>query len=102
MKQYSEVKNLPDKLVPFVWHYLRHKKWHLGGCFLVALVWAIEMSLSPYLLKVIIDTVIRHSNDQTKMIAAVLFPATIYASMSIIINLNFRLYDYINLRLYPD
>ena len=102
MNQNSEIKNLPDKLAPFVWRYLRHKKWHLAGCFLVAFIWAIEMSLSPYLLKVIIDTVIRYSNDQTKMIAAVLFPATIYASMSIIINLNFRLYDYINLRLYPD
>ena len=44
MKQYSEVKNLPDKLAPLVWRYLRHKKWHLAGCFLVALVWARECS----------------------------------------------------------
>ena len=36
------------------------------------------------------------------MIAAILLPAVVYASMSIIINLNFRLYDYVNLRLYPD
>ncbi len=91
----------PDKLSSFVWIYLRHKKWHLAGFVFIALVWAIEMSLSPYLLKVIIDTVVHYPGDQAKMIAAILFPAAIYASMSIIINLNFRLYDYINLQLYP-
>ena len=96
-----EIKNLPDKLTPFVWRYLKHKKWYLAGFILTALVWAIEMSLSPYLLKVIIDTVIRYSADQTKMITAIILPATVYASMSIIINLNFRLYDYVNLQLYP-
>jgi ATP-binding cassette subfamily B protein len=88
--------------MPFVWHYLKYKKWHLFGFTLVGLLWAIDMSLSPYLLKVIIDTVIKYSADQSRMIAAILLPAVVYASMSIIINLNFRLYDYVNLRLYPD
>jgi ATP-binding cassette subfamily B protein len=74
----------------------------LFGFFLVGLLWAIDMSLSPYLLKVIIDTVIKYSADQSSMIAAILLPAVVYASMSIIINLNFRLYDYVNLRLYPN
>ncbi|HCJ1109657.1 TPA: ABC transporter ATP-binding protein [Legionella pneumophila] len=101
MQDMYEIKNLPDKLTPFVWRYLKHKKWYLAGFILTALVWAIEMSLSPYLLKVIIDTVIRYSADQTKMITAIILPATVYASMSIIINLNFRLYDYVNLQLYP-
>ena len=73
MQDTLEIKNLPDKLAPFVWRYLRHKKWYLAGFVLIALVWAIEMSLSPYLLKVIIDTVIHYSADQTKMIAAIFF-----------------------------
>jgi len=102
MHDSSEVKGLPKQLMPFVWHYLKYKKWHLFGFTLVGLLWAIDMSLSPYLLKVIIDTVIKYSADQSRMIAAILLPAVVYASMSIIINLNFRLYDYVNLRLYPD
>ncbi|MBA3536033.1 MAG: ABC transporter ATP-binding protein [Tatlockia sp.] len=92
---------LPNTLTPFVWHYLKDKKWYLAGFISTALVWSIEMSLSPYLLKVIIDTVIRFSTDETKMISALILPATVYASMSIIINLNFRLYEYVNLQLYP-
>jgi ATP-binding cassette subfamily B protein len=101
MQDLYEIKNLPDKLTPFVWRYLKNKKWYLAGFIFTALVWAIEMSLSPYLLKMIIDTVTRKLANQTQMIAALILPATIYASMSIIINLNFRLYDYVNLQLYP-
>ena len=102
MHDSSDVKSLPKQLMPFVWHYLKYKKWHLFGFTLVGLLWAIDMSLSPYLLKVIIDTVIKYSADQSRMIAAIFLPAAVYASMSIIININFRLYDYVNLRLYPD
>ena len=94
-------KKMPDKLLAFVWSYLKNKKWCLAGFILVSLVWAIEMSLSPYLLKVIIDHVVQYSQDKQKIIPVIIVPASIYVLMTMIINLNFRLYDYINLRLYP-
>jgi len=100
MRQVSH-KKLPDKLLPFVWFYLKNKKWYLAGFVLIALVWAIEMSLSPYLLKVIIDRVVNYSHDKTHIESAIFIPAALYALMTIIINLNFRLYDYINLQLFP-
>lgn len=92
---------LPKTLGAFVWRYLRHKKWCLVGFFFIALIFAIEMSLSPYLLKVIIDRVVQHANDPSRLIHVIMLPVGIYASMSVILNLTFRLYDYINLRLYP-
>ncbi|MBV8802146.1 MAG: ABC transporter ATP-binding protein, partial [Gammaproteobacteria bacterium] len=92
---------LPNQLFPFVWHYLKHKKWCLVGFLIVSLVWAINMSVSPYLLKIIIDTVVKYANDQTKLFAAILLPIILYILMTIIVNLTFRLYDYINLQLYP-
>jgi ATP-binding cassette subfamily B protein len=97
-----EHKKLPDKLMPFVWRYLKNKKWYLAGSIFVALVWAIEMSLSPYLLKVIIDTVVLFANNPAKILTTILLPALLYGMMSIILQLNFSLYYYINLKLYPD
>jgi ATP-binding cassette subfamily B protein len=93
--------HLPKTLGAFVWRYLRHKKWCLVGFFFIALVFAIDMSLSPYLLKVIIDKVVQHAHDPSGLIHVIMLPVVIYASMSIILNLVFRLYDYINLQLYP-
>lgn len=101
MQTLIENKKLSDKLFPFVWSYLRNKKWYLAGFLLVSLVWAIEMSLSPYLLKVIIDNVVNYAQDKQKLISAIFIPALLYVLMTVIINFNFRLYDYINLRLYP-
>lgn len=94
-------KELPDKLLPFLWRYLKDKKGYLIGYTIVALVWAIEISLTPYLFKILIDTVIQYSTNQTKMLSAIIIPAILYISMPMILNLNFRLYQYINLRLNP-
>lgn len=93
---------LPDKLLPFLWCYLRTKKWYLAGFLLTALIWAGEMSLSPYLLKVIIDSVVKYTGNQEALIKAIYIPACVFVSLSIILNLGFRLYDYISLTLYPD
>lgn len=104
MKNAIKVSNdkLPNKLAPFIWRYLKNKKTFLLGFFFIALIWAINMSFSPYLLKVMIDSVILYSTNQTKMFTAVLIPASLYVVMSIIINLAFRLQDYLHLRLFPE
>ncbi|MCL5260259.1 MAG: ABC transporter ATP-binding protein/permease [Gammaproteobacteria bacterium] len=102
MKQNYEDKDLPGKLVPFIWRYLKHRKIFLVGFFFVAMVWATEMSLRPYLLKVIIDAVVKYSRNNTQMIIATLTPAILYVSLSIIVNLALRLHSYLNLRLFPE
>lgn len=101
MHEFDRIKKLPDRLFPFVWQYLKHRKIYLVGFVVIALIWAIEMSLSPYLLKIIIDAVVNLAEDKRKLISVILLPAIIYILMTIVINVNFRLYDYINLRLYP-
>ncbi|CAM4411053.1 MAG: hypothetical protein LEGION0403_FIIPPAGN_02683 [Legionella sp.] len=81
---------LPDKSFPFVWRYLRNKKWHLAGLTFVAIVHSIEISLNPYLLKVLINTAIQFSTDRAKMVAAILIPAAIYIALPMILNSNLR------------
>jgi len=81
----------------------KNKKWCLFGFFIVALSWSIEMSLTPYLLKIIIDTVVKYQNSATQapMINAILWPSILYVSMKAFSNLHQNLYNYVNLRLYP-
>src|SRR5436305_1752276 len=80
---------------------LKHKKLYLLGFILIALVWAINMSVTPYLLKIIIDTVVQYAGNHQALLAKILIPIAAYILMTILLNLNFRLYDYINLKLYP-
>lgn len=102
MKERNQINDLPNQLSSFIWRYLKNRKLFLLGFFVVALIWAGEMSLSPYLLKVIIDNVVKYSHDQAKMINSVLVPAALYVSMTLFLNIIFRLYDYIVLILYPE
>lgn len=92
---------LPNKLLPFIWRYLKTKKWCLFGITFVVVVEAIEISLNPYLLKVLINTVLQYSHDQTKLVAAIAIPAAIYIALPMILNVGLRFYQYINLQLYP-
>ena len=92
---------MPKNVWSFIWHYLRDKKWMLAGFVLIALVWSAELSLSPYLIKRIVDIVVQNHQDHAMLIQAIMWPAAIYASMSLLLNLNFRLYDFLGLKMYP-
>lgn len=94
--------NLPATLPAFIWHYLKNHKLALCGFVCTALIWSINMSLEPYLLKVMIDTVVKNQADQQKMLSLLLVPAGLFLVRGIVTSLGFRLYDYINLRIYPE
>ena len=88
-------------LLQFVWRYLRHKVWYLIIFFFVSILWSVEIFLSPYLLKIIIDTINQLSNNKDILVSALLIPAILYSLVSLISNINFRINDYISLKLYP-
>ena len=64
------------------------------------IVWAAELSLSPYFFKLIIDGVGQQANHPEQLLAAILLPAILYASMSILLNISFRIYDYTLVKLF--
>ncbi len=101
MKKHIETTDFPDKVIPFIWRYLRDKKWCLFGFMFVNIAWAISLSLSPYLLKVLIDTVLEYANNPAQLLTAITLPVTIYIALPMFMNFNFRLYQYIGLYLYP-
>ena len=101
MRPNNPIKNSPfeNNVFKFIIHYLKQHKLAQIGFFVVAVLWAVELTLSPYLLKRIIDVTVQFSGNE--MAQHILLPCVLYALMSIFMNINFRFYDYINLRIYP-
>jgi len=91
-----------NKLLPFIWKYLKNRKKYLVILGLISLVSAAEMSVSPYLLKLIIDKAANHFQNKARLLTEILTPAVLYVIAYIILNLTFRLWDYINLKLHPE
>ncbi len=75
-------------------------RWHILGFFLVAIFWAVDVSLRPYLLKLILDRVaISHPSY---IVYQLMYPALIYIGLSFLFNLNFRFYSLIRFKMMPN
>jgi len=83
----------------FILKAIKPFKWLIGGQFFVAIVWAIDISLRPYLIKVILN-VITDSN-QHEVVSKLWMPAGLYLLVSLIIIIVFAYYDWIALKLFP-
>lgn len=95
------MKPFPQTLPAFVWHYLKNHQLALCGFVFTALLWSVNMSLEPYLIKLMIDTVVDYQHEKEQMLSLMVFPVGVYLLSSIVSSMGFRLYEYINLRLYP-
>lgn len=91
-----------NKVVPvikFILSSIRPFRWWVVGQVFVAIVWAIDLSLSPYLLKVMIDRMpgllVSEAYD------VLLGPALLYLFMSLLIFIVFRFYDFLWLHINP-
>jgi len=72
-------------------------KFLILGQFTVGIVWAIDLSLRPYILKIIIDKL--PTITRTTAVAALSAPVIFYLSMSLLITMTFRVYDVVWLKL---
>ena len=92
----------PISLFAFFRYILKpHRKWFcLSLC--TRLVWAIETSTTPYVLKYIIDTITIFGGDPADIIPYVTIPTCIYIVLWIIRPIYFRLWDYVNLKMYTS
>jgi ATP-binding cassette subfamily B protein len=86
-------------VIKFIFQCIKPYRWWVVGQIFVAIIWAIDLSLSPYILKVMIDRM--PGLDPRKAYDALLFPALLYFSMSVLVFAIFRFYDYLWLHINP-
>lgn len=67
--------------------------------FIIAIIWSIDLSLRPYLLKIIINKIPGLNSDNIN--DELILPICFYLTMSLIVVIAFRIYDYIWIRLNP-
>jgi len=80
----------------YILSVIRPFYWQVAGSIIVALYWSIHVSLQPYVIKLILDSV---NLDPT--FKNIITPVIYYIILSLAFTLNFRFYDYISLRFYP-
>jgi ATP-binding cassette, subfamily B, bacterial len=81
----------------FILKNIKPFKWIIIGQIIVAIIWAIDLSLRPYLLKIMLDklAILQSANAVAELLA----PAIFYIGMSLLITIVFRFHDYLWLKL---
>lgn len=92
---------MPENIIAFIWYFLRGHLILVIGFLVIIIIASFGISLSPYVLKVIIDTASTYTNNATLFLQAVCYPAMFYILLTVIHNIAMRLYHLICLKLFP-
>jgi ATP-binding cassette subfamily B protein len=96
------MERLPTTLPKFLWHFTKGHRGYLFGFILVAIVWAINVSLNPYALKLIIDAISDSTLSSDSLVEAVKGPALFYIVIITLYSFVFRIYDWLTTKTYPQ
>ena len=88
-------------LTRFLWEAAQHFSPYMLGQVMVSIIWAIDLSLSPYLIKQMINAV-SLGKDHPDAYTQIWFFAFSYIAMSIVMVIIFRFYDWLALKLNSD
>ena len=86
-------------VVKFILSSIKPFRWWVAGQIFVAIIWAIDLSLSPYILKIMIDRMPGINVSDTYEV--LLGPALLYLFLSLLIFVTFRFYDFLWLHINP-
>jgi len=87
------------------WNFVRHAiapyHWYIGGMIFISLIWAIDQSLRPYLIKRLIDG-IQSVVVGTTLIGSIVPLALLYLLSGFLVVVSFRFYDWLVLQMMPS
>lgn len=83
-------------LFQFIKKMVRPFPLQILGITFTACYWAIDLSLQPYVIKLILDAASEHPT-----VKSVIFPVMLYILVAFLFTLSFRFYDYVCLKFYP-
>lgn len=89
-------------LKQFFLDVIRPYKWYVAAFFFIALYWGINNSLSPYVLKIIIDKAAAVNGDKFAVFNAVKPYVVLYMVLWFFIAIDMRFLDWVKLKLFPS
>jgi len=88
---------MSNRMIRFLIVILKPFKFWIIGQLMVGVIWAVDLSLSPYILKIIIDKIPHLKNEETAQ--QLIVPVTLYLSMMLFIVIVSRFHDFVWLKL---
>lgn len=90
----------PKSISSFLLYFLRPYYLECIGLLVLGTLWAVDLSLRPYITKIMLDT-LEHTSPNSDLFGELIWPASIYIILGFVMNSVYRLHDYLSLRLMP-
>jgi ATP-binding cassette subfamily B protein len=91
--------SLPKTPLSFIWWQAKCYKLYCFGFLIVGALWAVDLSLRPYLIKVMLD---RLEHQPADLVQYLIVPAASYIALSFLMNGVLRFSDYLGAKLFPE
>jgi len=92
---------IPKTLPRLIWYFLKHYKRWIVLSIICGLVWAVENSITPYVLKYVIDTITEYSGDRAELWSLLALPVILYGVLWMIRAGTIRVSEFASLKTYP-
>ncbi|MCB1827005.1 MAG: ABC transporter ATP-binding protein [Coxiellaceae bacterium] len=92
---------LPKTLPTFIWHFIKKQRWYLLTIQLLAFAWALDNTVWPYFLKMLINKMTMYSGAKTDIWPYLLPMLIFWASVFLLIELAYRFYGFMLAKAFP-
>jgi len=90
------------KLTSFFLSFIANHKYKFSSLFLTSSLYAISTSFSPYLIKLIVDSIVQFKGDPKDIYTIVMFPAVMYIVIRILLSIFMRIENIIEVYTIPQ
>lgn len=91
----------PKSSSSFLLYFLKPYYLECIGMLVLGALWAVDLSLRPYITKIMLDT-LEHTSPNSDLFNELIWPASSYIILGFVMNSVYRLHDYLSLRLMPS
>jgi len=93
--------SIPKTLPRLIWYFLRRYRGWMGIMMTCGIVWAVENSITPFVLKFVIDTIADHTGDRSTLWSILAIPVALYGFLWIIRAGAIRVSEYSAMKVFP-
>lgn len=92
---------IAQSLGRFFWHFIKPQKVQFLWLALGMLGWAIQESVYPYFIKLILDSVSHFGQDKALIFSALSTTLIVWLSLWLLIEAGFRIWDFLSAKVFP-
>ena len=91
----SAMKELPKRLLPFFWYFVRQQPLSFAIFYLAPIAEVLESTLIPYSIKLLIDALVSYSGERSQALSALAHPLWLYSASLLGMIIIFRLQNWL-------